>query len=290
MDSLLKTKISEINLVAFDTETSGSYPVKDDIVEFGAVKWKNGKEIDRIEFLFKPKVKMSDFIIGIHGISNEMVADKPSISQNIHEIRDFFKDSVGIAHHAPFDLGFISYVFEKNNIAFPKEPVLCTSLLSRKLILGVENHKLQTLIKHFGFPSLAAHRAYEDARACMFVFNECIKSLSTQKTGVTSSDLTCSDITLSELIKFQGKSLLWQNYSLSLSSSKEINVLVKAIEESKQVQLVYAKGNKKNQIRSLQPLGIVRNPDGDYLQAFDPTENKAKRFLLEFIKDVVSIH
>ena len=61
MDSLLKSKISDLTLVAFDTETTGPYPVKDDIVEFGAVKWKNGEEVDRIEFLFKPKNKMTDF-------------------------------------------------------------------------------------------------------------------------------------------------------------------------------------------------------------------------------------
>lgn len=277
MDTLLKSKISELSLVAFDTETTGPYPVKDDIVEFGAVKWQNGKEIDRIEFLFKPKHPMTDFIIGIHGISNEMVADKPPIDEHIKEIKDFFKDSIAIAHHAPFDLGFVTFDFEKHRLSLPVEPALCTSLLSRKLIYGVDNHKLQTLIKHFQFPSLAAHRAYEDARACLFVFNECMKKLS-------------PDVTLQEVIDIQGKKLLWNQYSLFPSSSSEIKNLIEAIESNKKIEMVYAKGNKKNQVRTLQPLGIIRNPDGDYLQAFDATEDRAKRFMLEFVKDVVVVY
>lgn len=276
MDSLLKKKVSELSLVAFDTETTGPYPVKDDIVEFGAVKWVGGKEVERIEFMFKPKNKMTDFIIGIHGITNEMVADKPEISANIKEIRDFFKGSIALAHHAPFDMGFVTYAFEKNQLALPQEPVLCTSLISRKIINGVENHKLQTLIKHFQFPSLAAHRAYEDARACLFVFLECMKKLEPQTT-------------LEEVINLQGKKLFWNYYSLYPSTSSDVNNLIQAIETNKSIQLIYAKGNKKNQTRTLQPLGIVRNPDGDYLQAYDPTESRNKRFLLEYVKDVVVI-
>lgn len=277
MDSLLKSKISDLTLVAFDTETTGPYPVKDDIVEFGAVKWKNGEEVERIEFLFKPKNKMSDFNISIHGITNEMVEDKPPIKEHIQEIRNFFKDTVAIAHHAPFDLGFVTFDFEKNQLSLPPEPVLCTSLISRRVIYGVENHKLQTLIKHFQFPSLAAHRAYEDARACMFVFHEAMKKLN-------------PDVTLEEVIDVQTKKLFWNNYSLFPSPTTEIHILIQAIETNKSIQMVYGRGNKKNEVRTLQPLGIVRSPDGDYLQAFDPIENRAKRFLLEFVKDVALVY
>ncbi|NUM59524.1 MAG: WYL domain-containing protein [Bdellovibrionaceae bacterium] len=271
--SKLKEKIKDLTLVAFDTETTGPYPVKDDIVEFGAVKWRDGQEVGRLEFLFKPKFPMTEFNISIHGITNEMVADKGKISESISEIRDFFTDSIGIAHHAPFDLGFVTFDLEKNYLSLPQDPVLCTSLISRKVIYGVENHKLQTLIKHFQFPSLAAHRAYEDARACMFVFHECLKKID-------------SDVTLEELIALQGKKLNWHNYSLFPSKSPVLNTLIKSIEQQHTVELVYGRGNKKNQPRTLQPLGIVRSPDGDYLQAFDPVENRAKRFLLEFIIDV----
>jgi DNA polymerase III subunit epsilon len=272
-NTALTKRISELSFVAFDTETSGAFPIKEDLVEFGAVKWRGGQEVERIEFLFKPRKPMTDFIIGIHGITNEMVENAPPVSAHIHEIKNFMLDSIPVAHHAPFDMGFLNVEFERAHIKTPHLPVLCTSLLSRKLIPETIDHKLQTLVKHFQFNSLAAHRAYEDARSCMMVFNKCIERVK-------------GDITLDELIGIQGKRLMWENYSLLNSKNAVVQALIQAVEAEKMVLMVYSKGNKKNETRKLFPQGVVRSPDGDYLQALDPQDQKSKRYKLEFITDV----
>lgn len=269
----LLTKVSELSFVAFDTETSGAFPIKEDIVEFGAVKWRGGKEVDKIEFLFKPRKPMSDFIIGIHGITNEMVTNSPLIGEHLQEIKNFLKDSIPVAHHAPFDMGFMMVEFEKASIKSPHLPVLCTSLLSRKLIPETIDHKLQTLVKHFQFNSLAAHRAYEDARSCMMVLNQCIERAK-------------PNITLDELIGIQGKRLMWENYSLFHNKNPEIQALIQAVEADKHILMRYSKGEKKNETRRLLPQGVVRSPDGDYLQALDPVDQKSKRYKLEYVSDV----
>lgn len=271
--SALSTKISELSFVAFDTETSGAFPIKEDIVEFGAVKWQGGKEIDRIEFLFKPKRPMTDFIIGIHGISNEMVADAPLIGQHLQDIKDFMSDSIPVAHHAPFDMGFLAVEFERARMKSLHLPVLCTSLLSRKLIPETMDHKLQTLVKHFNFNSLAAHRAYEDARSCMMVFNKCIERMN-------------GNYTLDEVIGMQGKRLVWDNFLLLNHKNTDVQTLIQAFEADKHVLLRYSKGDKKNETRRLFPQGVVRSPDGDYLQALDPVDQKTKRYKLEYVSDV----
>ncbi|MBL7544882.1 MAG: exonuclease [Bdellovibrionaceae bacterium] len=271
--SVLSKRISELSFVAFDTETSGAFPIKEDIVEFGAVKWKEGKEVDRIEFLFKPRRPMTDFIIGIHGITNEMVANSPLIGQHIQAIKNFMIDAIPVAHHAPFDMGFLAVEFERARMKTPNLPVICTSLLSRRLIPETVDHKLQTLVKHFHFNSLAAHRAYEDARSCMMVFNECVAR-------------TSPNITLDELIGLQGKRLMWENYSLLNNKNSVVQALIQAVEAEKNILMVYSKGNRKNETRKLFPQGIVRSPDGDYLQALDPEDQKSKRYKLEYITDV----
>lgn len=43
--------LKDLTLVAFDLETSGAYPIGDEIVEFGAVKWKDGAVIDKLQIL-----------------------------------------------------------------------------------------------------------------------------------------------------------------------------------------------------------------------------------------------
>lgn len=264
---------SEQTLVAFDTETSGAWPVGCDIVEFGAVKWQGGREIGQLQFLIKPRERMTDFIIGIHGITNEMVADAPPISAVMPQIADFFKGAVSMAHHAPFDLGFVAADFELNRLPFPTEPVLCTSLLSRKLIHGTENHKLQTLVKHLGIDGGSAHRALDDARSCLHVGLKCLETMGPQAT-------------IQDAIRMQEKPLRWVDYSIYDSRDPVVKAIVEAARAKLRVEFLYDKGTAP---RQAVPMGLVRNPDGDFMQAFCLKDKTAKRFYLSKIREAVVI-
>lgn len=273
----LDLPLNEYTYVAFDLETSGAYPIGHDVVEFGAVKWYQGQELGRLQFLLKPRELMTDFIIGIHGITNEMVQDAPPMSEKIHEIHEFLKGSVIMAHHAPFDMGFMSVEFEKARLPLPPEPALCTSLLSRKWIHGVDNHKLQTLVKHLQLDGGQAHRAYDDAKACLQVGLACFQKMP-------------GDTTLAQAIKSQGKNLWWKDYSLMFTPDAHIKTLIEAIMAKKDVDLIYQGGSTKGETRRLTPIGIVRNPDGDYLQAFCHKDQTAKRYYLNRIGDLAVIY
>jgi DNA polymerase-3 subunit epsilon len=262
----------EYTFVAFDTETSGAYPLGAEIVEFGMVKWKAGKEVDSYQTLLKPSFPMSDFIIGIHGISNEMVQEAPLMGEKIQEIRNFFKDCVLMAHHAPFDMGFLTVDLEKNKMPLPSEPVLCTSLLARKLIPESPNHKLQTLIKVLKLDGGTAHRAHDDARACLNVGLECLRRI-----GETS--------TLKHAIKAMGKDLEWQRYSLMVGQNELYQKVVEATVQHKDMDIVYEGGSLRGQTRRISPIGIVRNPDGDYVMAVCHLDRAQKRFYLGKISD-----
>lgn len=268
--------INKYTFVAFDTETSGAYPVGYDIVEFGAIKWQNGKEVAKMQRLYKPREPMSDFIISIHGIKNEDVALAANIQSEIKEIYDFFKDSIVMAHHAPFDMGFIAYEFEKAQLPWPKDPVICTSLLSRKVITGTGNHKLQTLVKHFGIDGGAAHRAYDDAKSCLMVALECFKKMQTE----------CS-LTLEQVLSTQEKKLYWTDYALLTSRNKIIEKLVSIILNKNDSEIRYEGGSQKGNLRTIKPLGIIRNPDGDYVQAYCYKDKTNKRYYIDKISEIV---
>ena len=272
----LDLPLHDYTYVAFDTETSGAYPVGHDIVEFGAVKYHQGQEIAKLQFLFKPRELMTDFIIGIHGITNEMVAQSPLLAEKIHEIHQFMQGSIVMAHHAPFDLGFLTLEFEKNRLPLPPEPALCTSLLSRKWIHGVQNHKLQTLVKHLKLDGGQAHRAYDDANACLHVGIECFKRMEEKAT-------------LADAIKSQGKNLWWKDYTLWQSSDAIIKVLTEAILAKKKVDLAYDGGSSRGEVRQVDPIGIVRNPDGDYLMAHCMKDKTNKRYYLSRITDAALV-
>jgi DNA polymerase-3 subunit epsilon len=262
---------TEFPLVAFDTETSGAYPVGSDVVEFGAVKWFEGREIDRLQILIKPREPMGDFVIGIHGISNEMVENAPRMQDVVVRIHSFMSDSIGLAHHAPFDLGFMAFDFERYGLPLPTSPVFCTSLLSRALIPETENHKLQTLVKFFGIDGGAAHRAADDANACLQVGLRCLEKLG-----------PCS---IQQVLEKQGKKIEWAYYSLRFPNSLAHQTVREALLHKSKLEIIYEKGSKSGQLRPILPLGLVRNPDGDYLSAICLLDHQKKRFYLQHLRE-----
>lgn len=267
----LKQNWTELEYVAFDTETSGPYPIESEIIELGAIKWKNGEIVDRFQTLLKPSKPLQSDNIRIHGITNEMVQEAPDMKSKISEFKMFIENSVLIAHHAPFDLGFLTIDFEKNNLNFPNTVNLCTSLLSRAL-LHTTNHKLQTLIKELNLIGGAAHRAYDDAYACFQVFQKCVEKLGT-------------NVNLEKLLQIQIKNLDWKNYSVNMFADQKIKTLVQKCWQQKPINIVYASGQTKSKPRMITPMGIVRNPDGDYLHAFCHIDQTRKRFYLDKITD-----
>src|SRR5690554_5714295 len=97
-----------VDLVAFDTETTGKYPLSAEVCELAAVKWRDGKIVDTFQTLLKPSRPMDAEVIAIHGITNEMVENAPRMVEKIDEFREFISGAVLLAHHAPFDLGFLA--------------------------------------------------------------------------------------------------------------------------------------------------------------------------------------
>lgn len=259
--------------VSFDVETSGQYPLGAEICEVAAVKWSKGKIIDSFQSLAATKRRMSDQVIAIHNITNEMLVGAPPLSEVIKKFYDFIEGAYLIAHHAPFDLGFIAPEFERLRLSFPKRPVFCSSLLARRVFPESENHKLQTLIRFFNLEQGTAHRALDDARACLEV-------------GLKIFNKIGPDKDMAEIASYQNANLLWTNFSISaLKGNSNFKAIVEALEQNSPVQIVYSGGSKPGQARTVMPLGIVRNPLDDYLVAREEnsTEEKPKRYFLNKI-------
>lgn len=261
----------DLTFVGFDTETSGKYPLDAEICEIAAVKWRNGEIVGTFESLIKPSKPMGAEVIAIHGITNDMVENAPHISEKIGEFHAFVQDAIPIAHHAPFDLGFIANEFEKAGLPLPVLPVVCSSLLSRKVFPESENHRLQTLIKFFQLPQGTAHRALDDAKACLEVGLKCF-----EKTG--------SEAVLEHAFQAQGGPLTWLRFSMrELRDHAVIKNLVKAVEEQRVVEMAYGAGSTPGAKRRVHPMGVVRSLDGDFLVAYAEHDQRSKRYFLEKI-------
>ncbi|WP_082394750.1 PolC-type DNA polymerase III [Caloranaerobacter sp. TR13] len=162
--------------VVFDIETTGLSPFNDKITEIGAVKIKGNQIIDRFSQLINPEIKIPEKIVQLTGISNEMVADKPTIEKVLPEFLNFISGCVLVAHNASFDVGFIRVNCNKYGFKLVN-PILDTLELSRNLFPKLKSHKLNVLAKHLNIKLENHHRAVDDSEATAKIFLKCLAIL-----------------------------------------------------------------------------------------------------------------
>lgn len=97
----------EDEVVLLDLETTGLQTQTDRITEVALMKMQGPEILDTYSTLINPQWPIPEVITTITGISDEMVADAPTIEDVKQEILDFMGDRVLIAHNARFDKAFL---------------------------------------------------------------------------------------------------------------------------------------------------------------------------------------
>ena len=75
------TRMENITFVIFDTETTGFSPVKDRLVEIGAVKVRDGKSLGEKTWLINPQRYIPSYVQAVHHITPEMIKNSPTFAQ-----------------------------------------------------------------------------------------------------------------------------------------------------------------------------------------------------------------
>ncbi|MFK8136841.1 MAG: PolC-type DNA polymerase III [Bdellovibrionales bacterium] len=156
--------------IAFDLETTGFLPGVEQITEIGAVKFENGKPIGRFATLVNPQKSIPAEVIKITGITDDMVKDMPLIEELLPSFAEFCGDDMIIAHNAAFDVQFLTADIKKYESVAPRGIVLDTLAMAKKIMPGLANYKLGTLVQLFEISSTDFHRAEEDASYCGQLF------------------------------------------------------------------------------------------------------------------------
>jgi len=158
-----------------DIETNGNSPVKNQIIEIGAVKMKNGEMIDRFEsYIYADYIPSS--ISRLTNIEVSDLKDAPSLKETLIKFREFLGDCVFVAHNVSFDYSFISTSLEVIGEKKLLNRRLCTVNLSRKAIKA-QKHGLGFLREYLNIDVGDHHRAYSDAMSAAMVLKECFKNI-----------------------------------------------------------------------------------------------------------------
>ena len=184
-----------MRFIAFDVETTGTVPGVDSIVEIGAVRFLDGHVESVFSTLVDPQRPIPPGASHVNGITDDMVRGKPTIQTLLNSFADFCGDDIMVAHNAPFDVQFFTAAIKKFESKAPRGHVIDTLAISRKVLPGLPNYKLGTLVQHLKIESGDFHRAEEDATYCGKLFIHLVNKL----VGPTST------IPLANLLTLNGK-------------------------------------------------------------------------------------
>jgi len=157
--------LGDLTYTVFDTETTGLNPSEgDQIIQIGAARCVNGKLLKQESFeqLVNPERLIPAATIPIHGITQEMVRGKPTITEVLPAFYAFAQDTVLVAHNAAFDMRFLQLQERNTGLKFD-HPVLDTLLLSAVVHPNQESHRLEAIAERFNITVLGRHTALGDA-------------------------------------------------------------------------------------------------------------------------------
>lgn len=167
-----------MDFVAFDLETTGVVAGVDRIVELGAVRFVGGVPEAVFATLVDPQIPIPPDATRVNKITNDMVAGKPLIESLLDGLTEFCGELPMVAHNAPFDSAFLIADYQKLQVPAPAGIILDTLPMARKILPGMPNYRLGTLVAHFNIANSDFHRAEEDATYCGELLLNLIKKVS----------------------------------------------------------------------------------------------------------------
>lgn len=156
------------DFVALDIETTGLSPVYNEIINIGAIRFRENRPVDQIDFLIKPQKRIPIFITSLTGISNLMVQDAPSIEEVLPRVMEFIGNDVIVGHNVNFDISFINNALIKHGYNNFLTTYIDTMLMARSFR---KNNSLENLVRDYvNKDYVEKHMGLDDAMNTARVF------------------------------------------------------------------------------------------------------------------------
>ncbi len=169
--------MTDLPIVAIDTETTGRDPVNDRIVEVAAVTFEGKNVTDRASWLVNPGRPIPKEATDVHGITDADVADRPTFSDVMPSLLAVLAGKVPLAYNADFDKRFLTAECDRCNVVIGR-PVpamrrnvewLDPLVWVREIQRNERSRALGEVCQRLGIPLDNAHRATDDAEAALKV-------------------------------------------------------------------------------------------------------------------------
>ncbi len=143
-----QARLTDITFLAFDTETTGLFPIMHRLVEIGAVRFRlDGRELATFQTLINPEIPIPRDVQQVHGITDATVRGQPTMDHVLPQFIEFLghHDTIIVAHNTPFYLGFLAMTLTRLGIACPPHCVFDTLEITRRLYPTWTSHLVERM-------------------------------------------------------------------------------------------------------------------------------------------------
>ncbi|MCI8526183.1 MAG: PolC-type DNA polymerase III [Oscillospiraceae bacterium] len=162
--------------VAFDLETTGLSHRTETIIEIGAAICRDGEILEKFQTFVDPQRPLSQQIIDLTGITDQMLRGAPAIDEALPKFLAFCGDRPLAAHNADFDMGFILAACRRLGIDYAPTSV-DTLILAQNLLPSLGKYKLNLVADALELPPFNHHRAVDDAMTVAYMLEKFFRML-----------------------------------------------------------------------------------------------------------------
>ena len=172
-------------------------PVRDEIIEIGAVKFRGNKIIDRFESLVRPSGPVSLAVRSLTGLANDDLRKAPLFAQVAPKLRDFVKQSPIVGQSVGMDLDMLTAAgLHFSNTRYD------TFEIATVLLPELRAYNLATIAATLGVSVPAKHRAIADSETTMAVFNRLVERLDSFDDATLERLVTVTRLSGTHLTRF----------------------------------------------------------------------------------------
>ncbi len=158
-----------MNYLAIDLEMTGLNVKKDRILEIGAVHMENGQPRETFSALIHPHCDLSDTIIQLTGITQQMAQQGEELSAVLPRFLAFAGELPLLGHNLRYDYSFLMQACVNAELPFERS-CIDTLKLARRFLPAEQSKKLTDLRQLYSLDTGAVHRAASDAYAAALVY------------------------------------------------------------------------------------------------------------------------
>lgn len=163
------------SFVAIDVETTGLKPSRHRVIEIGAVRYEEGRCVERFSVLVQPHRRLPRYIVQLTGIRDEDLLTAAPFADVAAALLAFLGERVLVGYNVGFDLDFLNAELRRLGLGPLANPAVDVLPLARALLPGNGRYDLDSVCRAAGIARAVRHRALADAEATAQLYGHLVE-------------------------------------------------------------------------------------------------------------------